>query len=156
MSASETSDMHASTYNDDLEFLTDHVQTIELSNPDREQRLEVIPDCQGRAMTSAFPCARGPSFGWLNRPFITARKDDPKFNNCGGEDRFWLGPEAGPCGLWFRPEDKFTWDDFRTPSAFNSGPFQILDTSALAVLGMPALPGSPQTAWHVAPTALQL
>jgi len=126
--------MSSSTYGADLEFLSGHAQTLELTSPDGEQRLVVIPDWQGRAMTSTFGGSHGPSFGWLNRPFIAARKDDPKFNNYGGEDRFWLGPEAGQFGLWFRPGDEFTLEDFRTPAGFNSGAFQVLSASAQAVV----------------------
>jgi hypothetical protein len=102
--------MNNSTYQSDFNFLTEHTRVIELTN-ESGARVAVTPEWQERVMTSTLPNSDGPGFGWLNRLFIAARKDDPKFNNYGGEDRFWLGPEAGQFGLWFRPGDRFTLDD---------------------------------------------
>ena len=125
--------MKNGAYQSDLDFLTRHTRIIELTG-ERGARVAVAPDWQGRVMTSTLSDLSGPGFGWLNRHFIAARKDDPKFNNYGGEDRFWLGPEAGQFGLWFRPGNKFTLDDFKTPAGFNSGPFDVKDLSKQTVL----------------------
>jgi hypothetical protein len=119
------------TYAQDREFLSEHTRPIELTNGG-DARVLVTPGWQARVMTSTLGGDAGPSFGWLNRTFIASRMDSPKFNNYGGEDRFWLGPEAGQFGLWFRPGNKFTLDDFLTPAGFNSGPFQIESASQRA------------------------
>jgi hypothetical protein len=120
--------MEYPTFNHDRDFLGQHTDLIELSNTEGA-RVLVAPSYQARVMTSALDGDDGSSFGWLNRPFIASDKDDPKFNNYGGEDRFWLGPEAGQFGLWFKPGDQFTLNDFKTPSGLNSGSFAINGSS---------------------------
>jgi hypothetical protein len=72
--------MKTSDYQSDFAFLAAHTSLLELSDGG-EARVLVAPEGQGRVMTSTFGGARGPSFGWLNRPFISARRDDPKFND---------------------------------------------------------------------------
>ena len=111
-------------YSQDRDFLGKHARLIELSNAEGA-RVLVSPSYQARVMTSSFDGEAGKSFGWLNRPFIAADKEDPKFNNYGGEDRFWIGPEAGQFGLWFKPGDQFNLNDFKTPPGFNSGAFAV-------------------------------
>ena len=95
--------MNSHSYKADRDFLARHTNLIELTG-EAGMRVAVSPEWQARVMTpGSFLGAReGPSWLEINRPFIAARKDDPKFNNYGGEDRFWLGPEAGQFGLWFR------------------------------------------------------
>jgi len=120
------------TYSQDRDFLGKHTDLIELSNADGARML-VAPSFQARVMTSSFGGESGNSFGWLNRPFIAADKEDPKFNNYGGEDRFWIGPEAGQFGLWFKPGDQFNLNDFKTPTGFGSGAFSVESTSVTRV-----------------------
>ena len=120
--------MEYPTYALDRDFLGKHTDLIELSNANGA-RILVAPSFQARVMTSTFGGDAGQSFGWLNRPFIATEKEDPKFNNYGGEDRFWIGPEAGQYGLWFKPGDQFTLNDFKTPPGFNSGAFNVNSTS---------------------------
>ena len=120
------------TFNHDRDFLGKHTDLIELSNSDGA-RVLVAPSYQARVMTSTIDGDDGFCFGWLNRPFITSDKEDPKFNNYGGEDRFWLGPEAGQFGLWFKPGDQFTLNNFKTPAGLNSGPFAVNGNSPAQV-----------------------
>jgi hypothetical protein len=110
-------------YASDLNFLNSHTSIIELSGGDA--RVAVAPDFQGRVMTSSLAGEGGTSFGWLNRSMIEAGQDNPKFNNYGGEDRFWLGPEAGQFGLWFEGGQAFTLDNWHTPPGLNTGRFEI-------------------------------
>ena len=86
--------MSDNTYAADVEFLNQHTEIMELGVPG-EGRIAVAPGYQGRVMTSATGDGTGASLGWVNRPFITTATPDPHFNNYGGEDRFWLGREAG-------------------------------------------------------------
>ena len=44
-------------------------------------------------------------------------KDNSHFNNYGGEERFWLGPEGGQFSLWFAPGAKQDLDHWLTPPA---------------------------------------
>ena len=58
--------------------------------------MAICPAWQGRVMTSTCSGPSGPRVsGSCYRDFIDAGKDDPHFNNYGGEDRFWLSPEGG-------------------------------------------------------------
>lgn len=115
----------ANTYLSDLEFLNEHTEVVELATSS-DARIAVTPGWQGRVMTSTLAGDKGTSFGWLNRPFIAKRSEnDPAFNNYGGEDRFWLGPEAGQYSLFFTPGDPFDLDHWRCPAGFTTGPFEI-------------------------------
>jgi hypothetical protein len=116
------------TFHHERDLLEKHTNLIELSTAGGG-RVLVAPSYQARVMTTAIDGDDGSSFGWLNHPFINSDKDDPKFNNYGGEDRFWLGPEAGQFGLWFKSGDQFTLNDFKTPAGLNSGPFAIIGSS---------------------------
>ena len=83
--------MEYPTFHHDRDFLGEHTDLIELSNTEGA-RVLVAPSYQARVMTTALDGDDGSSFGWLNRAFIASDKDDPKFNNYGGEDRFLAWP----------------------------------------------------------------
>ncbi|MFP4356697.1 MAG: DUF6786 family protein [Phycisphaerae bacterium] len=127
--------MPESSYQDDLEFLQKHADVIQLSGAD-EATIAVVPAWQGRVMTSSLGGSSTASFGWIHRDFIQAGQDDSTFNNYGGEDRFWLGPEAGQFGLWFKPGEPFDLKHWKTPPGFNRGAFDVTsqgsDSVALA------------------------
>ncbi|MCP4376503.1 MAG: hypothetical protein GY794_10070 [bacterium] len=108
----------------DLNFLKENTDVVELGcNP--LARVLVVPAYQGRVMTSTLAGPEGPSYGWLNRPFIASQSDDPLFNNYGGEDRFWLGPEAGQFALFFSNGQPFDLDHWDSPKGFTTGPFEV-------------------------------
>jgi len=111
-----------SSYADDLAFLRKHTDIVELTAPGKA-RVAVAPKYQGRVMTSTLDGES--SFGWLNAKFIAAGAVDERFNNYGGEDRFWLGPEAGQFGLWFAPGEPFDTAHWKTPAGFDRGGFAI-------------------------------
>lgn len=112
------------TYGEDLAFLKRHTKVVELV--DGDARVAVCPEWQGRVMTSTCAGLNGPSFGWINREFIEAGQPSKVFNNYGGEDRFWLAPEAGQFGLWFAPGVEQTFANWFTPPALNDGPFEVV------------------------------
>ncbi len=113
----------AHRYQDDLALLRDHTDVIELTlGP---ARVAIAPNYQGRIMTSTLAGGDGQSFGWLNRDHIASDTVDRRFNNFGGEDRLWLGPEAGQFGLWFRRGEPFDTEHWRTPEGFNEGSFNL-------------------------------
>lgn len=115
--------MTAENYAQDVSFLRNHTDIIELAADGA--RIAVAPGYQGRVMTSTLAGGDGASFGWLNREFIAAGREDPVFNNYGGEDRFWLGPEGGQYALWFQHGAAFDLEHWYTPEGFNTGAFEI-------------------------------
>jgi hypothetical protein len=112
------------TYGQARDFLAKHTKVVELTN-ENGGRVAVCPEYQGRVMTSTCGGLDGKSFGWINRSFIEKGSKDAHFNNYGGEDRFWLGPEGGPFSLWFAPGAKQTLDNWLTPQGLNEGAFQV-------------------------------
>ena len=114
----------ATSYRNDLEFLARYTRVLELTDGG-EARIAICPEYQGRVMTSTCAGLDGPSFGWINRDFIEAAEENKHFNNFGGEDRFWLGPEGGQFALWFAPGAEQVLDNWITPPGLNQGPFRV-------------------------------
>ena len=83
---------------------------------------------QGRVMTSAV-APDAASLGWIHRRFIEEGKTGTQFDNYGGEDRFWLGPEGGQFGLYFPAGKPFEFDHWQTPAAFQEGEWETVEKS---------------------------
>jgi uncharacterized protein DUF6786 len=113
----------APTFAEDLAFLGQHGAVHVLESPGGG-RVALSAKYQGRVMTSAVD-AGGQSFGWINRDFIGAGKTGTQFDNYGGEDRFWLGPEGGQFGLYFPPGSPFTFDHWQVPRALQEGAWEM-------------------------------
>src|SRR5262249_1014993 len=64
------------------------------------------------------------------RDLIASRKIQPHINAFGGEDRLWLGPEAGQFGLFFTPGVKFDLDHWFVPQALDTRPFEVTARSS--------------------------
>lgn len=111
------------TFAEDTAFLEAHGKTIVLQA--KEGGLVALsPGYQGRVMTSAVGPS-GRSLGWVHRKFIEAKKTGTGFDNYGGEDRFWLGPEAGQFGLYFAPGDAFEFGKWQTPHELQEGAWDV-------------------------------
>ena len=121
------------TYGDDVAFLDEHQDVIELSDSSGSARVAVVAEYQGRVMTSTSGGATGPSYGWLNREAIAAKERKPHINALGGEDRFWLGPEGGQYSLFFARGDPFDLEHWQTPEPIDWGPWEVADRSATEV-----------------------
>ncbi len=80
------------SYRETKKFLQQHTRVVELAD-ETGGRVAVCPQWVGRVMTSTCGGDHGPSFGFVNREFIESGRNDPKFNNYGGEERLWLSPE---------------------------------------------------------------
>ncbi len=100
--------MTDATFGADVAFLKQHTDVVVLSRGDSQ--LAIVPQYQGRVMTSTTGGAEGPSFGWLNyrviaQGLLTADQRRGKLEDhiyvFGGEERFWLGPEGGQFGIYF-------------------------------------------------------
>lgn len=103
------------TFDEDLEFLKKHTQTILLSDQTGQAKIIASPSMQGRVLTSTASGGDGMSFGWINYEYIASGKRDPHFNPFGGEDRFWLGPEGGQFSIYFEKDNPFELDNWYVP-----------------------------------------
>lgn len=115
------------TFEDEVAFLKQHgdVRVLEAATGGR---VAVSPTYQGRVMTSAVD-KKGVSLGYVNRRFIREGKTGTQFDNYGGEDRFWLGPEAGQYGLYFPKGKPFTIEHWKTPDAFQTGAWKVTEAT---------------------------
>ena len=105
------------TFQSEVEFLRVHgLKPIVLGN-EEGARLVTLAELQGRVMTSTMSGDAGPGCGWINHALIASGKRTPHINACGGEDRFWLGPEGGQFSLYFPPGAPFDFDHWQVPAA---------------------------------------
>ena len=119
-------DNPSSNYGQAKQFLAAHTQVVELTN-DQGGRVLICPEYQGRVMTSTLDGDEGLSFGFVCFDFIRQGKNDPQFNNYGGEERFWFSPEGGPFSLWFKPGlTEQTLKDWYTPKGLNEGAWALV------------------------------
>lgn len=124
----------AATYQDDVELLRKHNKVIELVAG--KARVAIVPEYQGRVMTSTAAGPDSPGFGWINPELIAAGiKPEAERDGLtkhihvfGGEERFWLGPEGGPFALFFPPKVEQTFDNWKTPAAMDTEPFDVSGT----------------------------
>jgi hypothetical protein len=110
-------------FDTDLAFLSQHGELEILSAPSGG-KIAVSSSYQARVMTSELE-AGGQSLGFINRKFIEDGKTQTQFDNYGGEDRLWLGPEGGQFALYFAPQTPFTFDNWQTPHSLQEGAWQL-------------------------------
>jgi hypothetical protein len=119
------------TLDDDLAFLRTHGPVEVLASPGGGV-VAVSARWQGRVMTSAVE-AHGASLGFIHRAFLEAGKTGTPFDNYGGEDRFWLGPEGGQFGLYFPPGARFAIGSWQTPHTMQEGEWDVRSRDAAHV-----------------------
>lgn len=117
----------APTFDEDVAFLNAHGKTIVLADPNGG-RVALSALYQGRVMTSAVS-ASGRSLGWIHHAFIESGRTGTSFDNFGGEDRFWLGPEAGQYGLYFAPGKPFAFGEWQTPHSLQEGAWDVAEAA---------------------------
>mgnify|MGYP001552760461 CR=1 FL=1 len=110
-------------FEDDVAFLTERGAGVKVLQAPSGGRIAVSGKYQARIMTSAVE-PQGSSLGFVNRSFIEAGKTGTAFDNYGGEDRFWLGPEGGQFALYFPAGKPFAFENWQTPNAFQAGEWQ--------------------------------
>lgn len=117
------------TFGDDLAFLKKHTKVFVLSDKSGKKQVAVVPEYQGRVMTSSADGESGLSFGWVNRDLISSGQKQPHINVYGGEDRFWLGPEGGQYSIFFKKGDPFDLNHWFTPSWIDTEPYDVVSKS---------------------------
>jgi hypothetical protein len=118
------------TFGDDLAFLRMHTTVVVLQSDDGTAQVAVVPDYQGRVMTSTSTGSTGTSYGYLHRPVIALGTRQPHMTVLGGEDRFWLGPEGGQFALYFPPGAPFTTDTWQVPEPIDWGAWPVASQDA--------------------------
>jgi hypothetical protein len=130
----ENSNIMGNTFKEDVEFLKQRSDAIVLKNEDSNSQVIVVPEYQGRVMTSTLRGEKGEGFGWINYDKIREGKMDERFNAYGGEDRFWLGPEGGQFSLYHNPGGDFTLENWYVPRQFDWEKFNVIEKSGRHVL----------------------
>lgn len=117
------------SYGYDAQFLKQHtVNTVELSD-NRDAKILLSADYQGRVMTSTASSDSGLSFGWINYDLISSVEKRKGFNPVGGEERFWLGPEGGQYSIYFKQGDSFTINNWQVPFIIDTMSFDIVQSN---------------------------
>ena len=127
-------------YAEDLAYLRQHVKVVELSSG--KTRVALVPDWQGRVMTSTTDAEKGRSLGWLHRENIAAgirpeaeREGLSKHIHVfGGEERLWFGPEGGPYSVFFPPGVPQEFAHWKTPALIDTEPFAIESATGSSVV----------------------
>lgn len=123
--SSEGSSM-VKNFGNDLEFLERHVDVLVLTDATGDSRVAIVPQWQGRVMTSSNQGTEGASFGWVNYQLIESGEILPHINVFGGEDRFWLGPEGGQYAIFFEAGSPFDFENWQTPPLIDTEPFELI------------------------------
>jgi len=119
------------TFAHEVSFMRQHGDVQILEGPSGSQ-VALSAQYQGRVMTSAIEESAA-SLGWINHDFIEAGETGTQFDNYGGEDRFWLGPEGGQYGLYFTQGDPFEFTYWQVPRALHEGTWTIQDQSSSSI-----------------------
>jgi hypothetical protein len=84
-------------------------------------RALVLPEMQGRVLALS---VGGRVANFVNCDAIERGDGDPVFNNYGGADRLWIGPEAGDTGFFISEGIPPAGEHWRVPDALNRGAFE--------------------------------
>jgi hypothetical protein len=115
-------------YGYDVAFFSDNnIKTIELKDEHAKAGVLIVPEYQGRVMTSTADGEHGKSFGWINYKLIESGETNSQFNPYGGEERLWFGPEGGPFSIYFRKGDEQVFSNWQVPKELDTEPFEITE-----------------------------
>jgi len=120
-------------FEQDLAFLREHVDVLELAAADSAARVAVVPEWQARVVTSTAGGEGAAGYGWLNRERIAQGGLQPHMNVWGGEDRLWLGPEGGPFALFFAPGAPFELERWQTPALVDAEAWPVVERGPASV-----------------------
>lgn len=126
--------MEKSTFGYDAAFLKTHTDAVVLQHGDAA--IIVVPEYQGRVMTTTARGSGGASSGWINYelveqgvlpPEAAKGRLDEHMYAFGGEERFWMGPEGGQYSIFFAPGRPFEFADWFTPDPIDNLPWKIAE-----------------------------
>lgn len=134
--------VHSSTvwaennFGQDVAFLNKHSDARVLSKGDA--RIIVVPQWQGRVMTSTAAGTNGDSYGWINYEVVKngivaeGKREglEKHIYVFGGEERLWLGPEGGQHAIFFKPGEKdYSFANWKTPPLIDTDKFDVTSSS---------------------------
>ncbi len=119
----ESHHLKPGSYGYDRSFLRKKVDLIELTSGN--SKVLLVPQYQGRVMTSTCSGDSGLSFGWINYKLVQSGEVKPHMNAYGGEERLWLGPEGGQFALFFRHDVPYSYDHWFTPKELDTAAFVV-------------------------------
>lgn len=111
-------------YGEDRNFLKKYTDAIELKNGNAS--VLVVPQYQGRVMTSSCQGDSGLSFGWINYNLIASGENLPHINPYGGEERLWLGPEGGQFSIFFKKDVSYDFENWFTPKELDTVVYKVI------------------------------
>ncbi len=114
------------TFAEDFAFMQEHTNAFALNNKEGAQLL-IVPEYQGRVMTSTTGAGNDYSFGWINYELVKSGEFTPHISPFGGEDRFWLGPEGGQFSIFFNKGSNFDLQDWYTPAAIDTVTYDLVN-----------------------------
>ena len=123
----------AASFGEDRNFLLKHTDAVVLSDAAGRAQVVVVPQYQGRVMTSTACGAEGMSCGWINRALIASGKTGPHMNVFGGEDRLWFGPEGGQFSIFFKKDEPFDLEHWQTPALIDTVGYEVTAKTADSV-----------------------
>jgi len=115
------------SYGYDLAFLKAHkLNLVELKDASSKASVVLVPDLQGRVMTSSANGNSGKSFGWINYKLFESGVVSGQFNPYGGEERLWFGPEGGPFSIYFQKGKEQLFANWLVPKEIDTKPFEVV------------------------------
>lgn len=114
----------------DLQFLEKQDSALVVLM-DGESQVIVSPKYQAKVFTSTANGKQGLSFGWIN--YKAFGKLDAHMNAYGGENRLWLGPEGGKFSLFFKPNTKMVFENWKTPAPIDTESWNVKTKDSLTV-----------------------
>jgi len=134
MADKEKTNFAKGSYGYDVAFFEGKkIQTIELKDKDGKASILLLPDYQGRVMTSSANGKEGASFGWINYKLIESGVVSNQFNPIGGEERFWIGPEGGPFSIYFPKGKEQVFANWMVPKEIDTKPFEVVTQTTKSV-----------------------
>lgn len=121
--------MKEGTFGNDMAFLREHTDVVVLKDSSGQGQVALLPEMQGRVMTSTAAGPKGFSFGWINRDHVASGELVEHMNVYGGEDRFWLGPEGGQFSIFFEKGVPFDLEHWFTPASIDTEPWELTSHS---------------------------
>jgi len=122
------------TFAEDVALLKQHNDVIVLSDVSGKNKLAIVPAYQGRVMTSTNNGDDAPGFGWIDEEAVKLGPVAPHMNAFGGEDRFWIAPEAGQYAIFFKAGESFDVEHWQTPPLIDTVPYKVVEKTARSVI----------------------